>query len=208
MVCLKKICAFVLLILATIMVGECFAQLAIGQWRDHLSYKKGIAIAQSVDKIYCATKSQTFSLEKNNYQIERLSKITGLSDVGVNTLRYNNYNHSLLIRYQNANIDIVQNNNIYNISDIKQKSILGIKTINNIYFQNDLAYLACGFGIVIVNMNQKQINSTCYISTNSSSINVRDITSGSYYFYAAADGGVYRALLNSPYYKIIITGKN
>src|ERR1035437_5821194 len=195
---LKQICTSTLLILSFIMGADGMAQLAIGQWRDHLSYKKGISVTQSDDKIYCATQSGIFTLDKTNNSLERLSKINGLSDVGVNTLRFNNYNKTLLIAYQNANIDLVYNKNIYNISDIKQKSIIGNKTINNIYFQNGFAYLACGFGIVVVNMDKKEIKDTYYIGTNSRNINVRDITSDANYLYAATDSGVYYAPWSAP----------
>src|SRR3990172_11553373 len=110
---LKKNCTATLLLLSFLMGGDGIAQLAIGQWRDHLSYKKGISITQSPTNIYCATESGIYTLEKYDYSIDRLSKISGLSDVGVNTLRYNGYNNMLLIAYKNANIDLVADKNIY-----------------------------------------------------------------------------------------------
>lgn len=180
------------------MGGEGIAQLAIGQWRDHLSYKKGISITQSADKIYCATESGIYSLEKSDYSIDRLSKISGLSDVGVNTLRYNDYNQTLLIAYKNANIDLIYGNTIYNISDIKRKLITAIKTIHNIHYRNELAYLACGFGIVVLDMNKREVIDTYLIGTNNGYINVRDITSDANYIYAATDSGIYSASLTSP----------
>lgn len=195
---LKQTCTSTLLLLSFFMGGEGIAQLAIGQWRDHLSYKKGISITQSADKIYCATESGIYSLVKYDYSIDRLSKISGLSDVEVNTLRYNDYNQTLLIAYKNANIDLIKNNTIYNISDIKRKLITAIKTINNIHFRNELAYLACGFGMVVLDMDKKEIKDTYYIGANSGYINIRDITSDASYIYAATDSGVYRALLSSP----------
>jgi hypothetical protein len=180
------------------MGSEGIAQLAIGQWREHLSYKRGISITQSPDKVFCATESGIFFLQKTDNTIKRLSKITGLSDVGVNTIRYNDYNGEILIAYKNANIDIVQDKNIYNIPDIKRAIITANKTINNIHFRNELAYLACGFGIVVLDMNKKEIKDTYYIGINGGFINVRDITSDENYLYAATDSGVYRASWSSP----------
>src|SRR3974390_758109 len=99
---LKQVCtSTVFLAFFFLMGGDGIAQLAIGQWRDHLSYKKGISVTQSTDKIFCATESGIFSLEKYGYTIERLSKITGLSDVGVSTIRYNDFDKTLLIAYKN-----------------------------------------------------------------------------------------------------------
>lgn len=179
------------------MGGDGICQLAIGQWRDHLSYKKGISVTQSNEKIYCATESGIFSLKKDDNYIERLSKISGLSDVGVSTIRYNDYDNTLFIAYNNANIDLVSGNIIYNISDIKRAIITGKKTINNIHLRNQLAYVACGFGIVVLDMDKKQIEDTYYIGVNGGYINIRDITSDANYLYAATDSGVYRASWNS-----------
>src|ERR1051326_4335414 len=194
----KRICIFSLLILSFFMGSGGIAQVAIGQWRDHLSYKKGISITQSSDVVYCATESGIFSFETNRKEITPLSKITGLSDVEVSCLRYNLSEKTLLIAYKNANIDLIAGKNIYNLSDIKRKLITAKKTINNIYFINQFAYLACGFGIVVVDMDKKEISDTYYIGTNSGYINVRDITSDANYIYAASDSGVFRASLGSP----------
>ena len=190
----KTLLLFLLLIL---MSTEGIAQLAIGQWRDHLSYKKGISITQSTDMVYCATESGMYALHKSDYSLDRLSKISGLSDVGVNTIRYNDYNKTLLIAYKNANIDLVVNNTVYNISDIKRKFITGKKTINNIHFRNELAYLACGFGIIVFDTDKKEIKDTYYIGANSSFINVRDFSSDANFLYASTDSGVYQASLSA-----------
>ncbi|MBI3501566.1 MAG: hypothetical protein HY063_07210 [Bacteroidetes bacterium] len=194
---LKKTCTFLLLLLFFLMEGDGICQLAIGQWRNHLSYKAGISITQSNDLIYCASESGVFQLEKNRYELNTLSKVSGLSDVDVSALRYNFFDNTLLIAYKNANIDLVQGKNIYNISDIKRKLITAKKIINNIYFINGLAYLACGFGIVVVDLDKKEIGDSYYIGQNSGYINVHDITSDANYIYAATDSGVYRASWNS-----------
>jgi len=195
---LKKACTSTLLLLSFLMGGDGIAQTSIGQWRDHLSYKKGISITQSQNNIYCASESGIYTLEKYDYSINRLSKITGLSDIGVSTLDYNAYNNTLLIAYKNANIDLVADKNIYNLPDIKRSIVTAKKTINNIHFRNEIAYLACGFGIVVLNMDKKEIKDTYYIGVNGGFINVRDITSDADTLYAATDSGVYRASFNAP----------
>lgn len=194
---LKQICTFSLLLLSFFIGSDGIAQLAIGQWRDHLSYKKGISVTQSPDKVYCATESGLFYLKKEDKSIERLSKINGLSDVGVNCIRYNNFDNTLLIAYKNANIDLIKGNAIFNISDIKRSIITAKKTIHNIHFRNELAYLACGFGIVVLDMDRKEVKETYYIGVNGGFINVRDITSDANNLYAATDSGVYYASLSS-----------
>ena len=124
---IKKICTSALLIISFFRIEYGIAQLSIGQWRDHLSYRKGISITQSQNTIFCATESGIYKLNKDTYEVDRLSKISGLSDAGVNTIRYNDFNNTLLIAYKNANIDLVKDNKIYNLSDIKRAVITAKK---------------------------------------------------------------------------------
>ena len=107
----KYFLSFVSFLFFIIFWNDIFAQMSLYQWRDHLSYKQGIAVAQSSSgDLYCATESGIFFLSKQDFSIERLSKINGLSDIGVSTLRYNNNNNTLLIAYKNANIDLIDVN--------------------------------------------------------------------------------------------------
>lgn len=180
------------------MGGDGIAQLAIGQWRDHLSYRQGISITQTNDGlIYYASESGACILHAHDNSLERISKINRFSDVGISAIEYDPVNNLVLLAYKNANIDIIQDK-IYNISDIKRAVITAKKTIHNIYFKGQYAYLACGFGIVVIDLHKKEIKETYYIGTNGGYINVRDITSDASYIYAATDSGVYRALWSSP----------
>lgn len=174
------------------------AQIAIGQWRDHLPYKKGMAITEGGGYVYCATDDAVFTLNKADNAYEKLSKVTGLSDVGVSDVKYNSYNGAVLVSYANGNLDLIQDKAIYNISDIKRSGIVANKRINSIYYLNKYAYLACGFGIVKFDTDRREVNDTYYIGTNGGYINMRDITTDNNFIYAATDSGVYRASLSAP----------
>ena len=188
-----------LILISIIAVQQIVAQsIPIFKWQDHLSYKSGVSVAEGSGKVYCATKSGIFMFNNGDNSMERLSKINGLSDVQAVVLNCNHYNNKVLIAYANANIDIINGTTITNLPDIKNKNIVGNKAINNIYFINQFAYLACGFGIVVVDMNRMEIHDTYYIGPGGNAINVRDITSDANYFYAATDGGVYRASVTAP----------
>lgn len=193
---MKQVVLFIITIIASRTISA--QGVGIGQWEDFLSYKSGISVAEGGGKAYCATKSGIFSLDKSDNSIERLSKINGLADVEATVLGYNHYSNKLIIAYKNSNIDVIDNGLITNLSDIKRKPILGNKSINNVYFINQYAYLACGFGIVVIDMNKVEVSDTYYIGPNGSPINVRDITSDADYLYAATDAGIYRASVTNP----------
>jgi streptogramin lyase/ribosomal protein S11 len=172
-----------------------FAQTTgIGQWRDHLPYSQCIAVKEVGSRIYCATNYSIFYYDKEDNSIQRINKVNGLSDIGISTINYNAQYQTLVIAYTNANIDLIKNNTIINISDIKRSSILGNKTINDIYFIGQYAYLSCGFGIVVLDVVKEEIHDTYYIGPNGGQINVFGMTkSDQDTLFAATEHGVYLA---------------
>jgi hypothetical protein len=175
-----------------------FSQPAIGEWTDYQSYAHAEDLVDTGDKIYCVTEGGLFSYSKTDNSIQKLSGINGLSDVGVRRLAYNKENNLLLIIYQNANIDIMKGNEIFNLSDIKRKSIAGDKTINNVLFVGNLAYLSCGFGIVVVNLERKEIKDTYFIGQDGDYLNVLSMATDGTFLYAATATGIYKALVSEP----------
>ena len=127
-----------------------------------------------------------------------MSGINGLSDVGVQRLAYSKENNVLLIAYQNANVDLLIGNTIYNLSDIKRKQLSADKTINNIMISGKLAYLSCGFGIVVINLERKEIKDTYFIGNEGNYVNVQDIATDGSYIYAATVNGIYKASASEP----------
>jgi len=189
---------FASIILVSLFAINAYSQIAIGQWRDHLPYKKGMAVTEGGGYVYCATEDAVFTLNKADNTFEKLSKVSGLSDVGVSDVKYNNYNGVVLVSYTNGNLDLIENKSIYNISDIKRSGIVANKRINSIYYLGKYAYLACGFGIVKFDTDRKEVSDTYYIGTNGGYIDILDITTDNNFIYAATDSGVYRASFSAP----------
>ena len=173
-------------------------QIPIGGWQEHLSYKNALSVAEGNGFVYCLTTSGIFNFKKSDNSMTRLSKVNGLSDIEGVMVNYNPYNNKFLIAYKNSNIDIIESNQIINISDIKRKPIIGNKAINNIHYINQFAYLACGFGIVVLDTERNEVKDTYYIGPVGAAINVLDITSDGTYIYASTETGIYRALLSDP----------
>jgi len=197
---MKLSTAFVIILFLTFLLPtNSKSQIAIGEWRDHLPYSKSIGVADAGNIVFCATPYSLFYLDKTENSVQRLTKVNGLSDIGVSTIAYNEAYETLLIAYTNANIDLVKGSTIINISDIKRKPILGNKNINNIMFIDNLAYLSCGFGIVVLDIVEEEFPEPIYyIGPNGSQINVMDVAYGMDSLYAATEVGIYKADINSP----------
>lgn len=195
MVAIKILLTFLLSAAALL---PAFAQTAMGRWTDYQSYAHAKNVVDAGEKIYCVTEGGLFSFHKADNSIQKISGINGLSDAGVQRLAYHKEKNVLLITYQNANIDLLIGTDVFNLSDIKRKQIPASKTINNVLFIGDLAYLSCGFGIVVINLTRKEIKDTYFIGQEGAYMNVQDMASDGTYLYAATTNGIYKALLSAP----------
>ena len=174
------------------------AQLAIGDWDTHLSYNEGVQVADGSDRIYCGTRNGLFYYHRLDNNIQTITRVEGLSEQEINSINFSKDQNTLMIGYVNGNIDIIEGTDIYNIPDIKREQITGNKTIHNILFIDEYAYLSCGFGIVVINLAKKEIKDTYYIGENGGLINVYDIAFEGTYLYAGTENGVYFADINNP----------
>jgi len=189
-----------ILLSALFLSVQAFAQVGIGQWRDHLPYDKTIAVTEgNNNRIYCATPYGAVYYDKSNNSITRLNRINGLSDVSISTLNFDTKTNYLIIAYINGNIDLVKDDQVFNISDIKRKSMVGSKRINRITFRNQFCYLSCDFGIVVLDLKRKEIKDTYYIGPDGSAIVVNDFSYDDTLFYAATEKGLYSAKINDPF---------
>jgi|YNPMSStandDraft_1061717.scaffolds.fasta_scaffold00450_5 hypothetical protein len=176
-------------------VNYSFSQIPIGTWRTHLSYNCAIDVAPANDVVYCLTTGGLFAFNLNDNSIRKLDKVNGLSDVTIKCIKYIKEKKSLVIGYENGNIDVIKNNRIFNISDIKQKPIIGNKSINCIEYYNGKTYLGTGFGIVVIDIDKYEVKETYIIGANATNVEVQDIAFSNEKIYAASTNGIYYAFL-------------
>lgn len=171
-------------------------KIGIGEWRDHLSYHQSKGVAAVGNEIYVISNYGLFVYNQEDGMIDRMSKINGLSDIGFNRIAYYPQKKSLCILYDNCNIDIIKNGAIYTLPDVKSYS-LEEKTFNNIYFDNQLAYICSNFGIVVINIENMEIKDTYKMGVGGNLVRVFDVTSDDSCFYAATENGIYKANKNN-----------
>ncbi|MBN1159431.1 MAG: hypothetical protein JXA61_08620 [Bacteroidales bacterium] len=173
------------------------AQIPIGTWRDHLPYNKAKRLAGIGTRIFCATEDGSlYSYNRKDNSIQKYSKVNGLSDADVSTIGSSESQQTLIIGYENGNMDLMKNDSIINIPDIKRKSLVGDKAIYNILFLDQYAYLACGFGITVYDISKREIKDTYLFGDGGSQIKVYDIACDGQYLFAATNQGIYKADLH------------
>ena len=179
---------------------QSFSQnLAIGQWNSHFSYNESHSVADSPARIYCAAKNGLFYYDKTDNSISRMNRVTGLSDVNITTIEYDKNLQALFIGYENGNLDVVQNEQVINISDIKRANIIGLKQINKINVFGNLSYLSTSFGIVVVDVAKREVKDTYKIGPNGNELEVFEVTINGNTIVAATKDGVYSANVNNPF---------
>lgn len=163
-----------------------------------MPYNSAIDVTAGEGKVYCATPYSLFSVSLADNTIERMSRITGLSETGISTIRYDEVNNKLFIAYGNSNIDIIYRNDIINIPDIKRDDIVGDKRINNVYPLQKNYYLSTGLGVIVIDGDRYEVKDSWLIGNGGNQVKVSGFTSDAAFFYAATDEGLKRAAMNTP----------
>lgn len=187
----KNQLTFCILFFVTLLSAQ--SDLKLGQWKSHLPYYVGRSITQSESTVYFASTWSIFMIGKDDNDTQFMSKVEGLSDVDMGVIKYVDAHETLIACYENSNIDLVKPTRIVNLPFIKEDpNIVGDKEIYNIHIEgDDLAYLACGFGVVELNVDREEFGFTTKMN-----VKVNDVLIHDGFIYAATDEGIYRALNN------------
>ena len=137
---------------------------AIGQWRSHLSYETSVGVTESEDAVFFGSSEAILKINKSDLSLEHLNKVSGLSDMGIKTLDYNQSENLLVIAYKNGNIDLLYDNGyVQNLSAIlTNNNILGDKSINHIYNAGKKIYFSCSFGLVEYDLDLEAFSQTTF----------------------------------------------
>lgn len=173
-------------------------QTPVGTWSDHLIYNTANSVAIGSEDVIVSTGSSVMVYNKKLAELRKMSRINGLTETGIGSIAWSEENKTLIIAYLSTNIDLVKNNTIFNIPDIDRKYIPGNKAINRIRTSGKYAYLACSFGIIVIDLVKKEIFDTWRPGAGLNNAEVWDITFGNNVIYAATGNGVYSADLSNP----------
>ena len=130
-------------------------QIPIGSWRDHFSFINIRHIASGNNKLFGATSNAV--MVKNESGLTKLSKINGLSSVGISCLSYSELHGLLIVGYEDGFMDLVSESKIISLDGIINVGLGSDLSINDFALKGDLAYSATSFGIIVIDLLTKQI---------------------------------------------------
>ena len=135
----------------------------------------------------------------NNNELFLYNKLNFTNDYGINNLAFGS--NTLIVSYENSNIDIIEDNLTTSITDIKNLEITG-KKINSLTVIDNELFVSASYGISKINLIKKEISDTYYLYKDGESIEINDFKKIDNYYLAATSSGVFKAeqnsLLNDP----------
>lgn len=191
---MKKALTLVFILLAFVSQS----QVKVGKWRDHFSYNDCIALTQGNGKVYGATSTGVFWYKISDGEIGKISRVNGLTDIDITTIEYSEENKLLAIGYLNGNIDLVFNNRILQMPQIKDKVMQGSKRINAFTFMGKSMFVSTDFGIIVIDIEKEEVKDTYFIGDFGSSIRVNRVVVLGNDIFAATERGLLKADLNDP----------
>ncbi|WP_420576776.1 hypothetical protein [Ekhidna sp.] len=140
-------------------LGWCVSaqDIAVGTWRTHFSYMNAKHLAVTPDRLFCASENGLFSRDLASGETRKLSKIDGLSDVGVSALAYNESANVLVIGYRSGVVDFVFEDQILSIDDLANSTLDVNKTINDMAFESGQTFLATDLGVIVVSTSDATV---------------------------------------------------
>lgn len=169
-----------------------FGQIGLGQWREHYNFHDCTRVITAKEFVYTLSISGILKYNTQTQETEKITKINGLNDSKSTAIAYSEKHNSIIIGYENGNLDIIKNNEISNVNDIKRKDYNVSKTINDIIVDDNYAYLACSFGIVVLDLERHEIKSSWLIGYNSGFVKINRLLKKNNYIYAISENGVYK----------------
>jgi hypothetical protein len=189
----KALAIFILLIF----IFSSYGQTPVGSWSDHLIYNTAKSVTAGSTDVFASTGSSIIVYNKEYAELKKITRIDGLTETGISTIAWSEENKTLIIAYSSSNIDLLKDNVIYNIPDINRKYIAGKKEITRVRTNGKFAYLACSFGIVVVDILRKEISDTWKPGNGSETLEILDLAFGNGKIFAATGKGIYSADLTN-----------
>jgi hypothetical protein len=167
------------------------------QWKSYYSYKNCFDVAESSDFLIGATRLGLILYHKESSSVSVKNKNSGLSDSGISAIQTIPGSNTILLGYENGNMDIIQDGTVYNIPDLKIESISTSKQINHFLPFNNRVFVSTDFGILELDINKKEIATTLIIGADASFLKVTKTAIKGDSIFAATQEGVLAANINS-----------
>lgn len=163
---------------------------AVGQWRTHFASSAIFQIVQRDVEVFAAMSNTLAYVDTRDDILYGMDRNNGLSGVDISALAYESLYDALVVGYQDGMLDLVFGSDVVSLPYMQEAEIEGSKAVNRICTDGRYAYLATGFGIVVVDVRKEEIKETYYIGQNNAREAVYGICVDEEYIYAVTEEGL------------------
>ncbi|MGE0589125.1 MAG: two-component regulator propeller domain-containing protein [Cyclobacteriaceae bacterium] len=141
-------------------VAWCSAQeIPLGTWRQHLSYNDLNQISLSPAQVFGAAQNGILIFDRATNELSTISKIDGLSSFEITALA--SLQQRLVVGHENGLITLLSDNELFEINSLSTaSSISGSRRINHILIDGSRSFLSTDFGVVVLDLVNRQVNET------------------------------------------------
>ncbi len=191
---MKKI-VLLLISIATALFAQ--AQTPIGQFRAHIPLHAFHSVAADDDYVYAAADNGVLLVDKATLSQETpdlstWTKVEGLSDIDITRIYYDATHRTLIIAYDNGNLDFIKEDKLYNLRDIRDKQLTGSKQLSRIRIYGEHTYLVYPFGVVTIDLEDLVIEDTWFSKREGVQYVAQDIAVSDDYYFISTETGIYR----------------
>ncbi len=176
----------------------------VGTWKDYFPYSEVLEVITGSDLqgdnvAYGRTEFAVFQVHSETNLVTRYSQVQGLSQSNPTAIGLYEFSGILLIGYSNGNLDLVSSSGTFNMPDILNSNLIGDKSIRSIHVIADFAYLACAFGVVVIDLEKFEVKDTWYITGSADLREVLDVDLHGEKWIVCTDAGVFEAPISHPF---------
>lgn len=159
---------------------------SIGSWRLHMAYHNAKQCVVVNDKVYVVSDGSLYSYTPETDFVECYDKSNVTSDQGIRHIGVCEKSNTLVIIYENANIDLIHpDGSVVNITDFANASTFDPQ-VNDLRIIDGKAYLATNFGVIVLDVEREEFGDTYVLGkVTHSCVELGGI------IYAATAGGLY-----------------
>ncbi len=131
----------------------------VGEWNFYQGYTSYRQMEYFHDRLFVLSSGgSVFSYHVGTEEMTEHSRLNGLSGSKVQFLVSSPATDQLVFVFSDGNMDFMNaDGSIYNLPDLKNKSLMGDKTLYGVHLQADRLYIAAGFGFITVDVARREI---------------------------------------------------
>lgn len=174
-------------VLLSSILGMSLPSWAVGEWQVYQNYANYSALEVLDNHAYVLSGNHIFysPIDSASAMATPISRLEGLSGSLVHSIAVSDEEHTLAVVYTDGNIDLISSDGfIANIPDLKNKTILGDKSIIHTQAQNSRLFISTGFGFLVVDLKNKTIADSFMLNTAVQCA----FSLGQTYYYASTSG--------------------